>query len=397
MSFDRNVLQVLRQFFSTLNIVRVPLAVAVLASLALYVPPQTHEIYRILAQDIQTDWPQILASYVSLFLAGWILWNTAYYLTQALAKDSASGKSADSRLLRWLPRLIGIAPLVACGFGILDAQQHLIYAAVHAGNVMEGLGSDGRVAELKTFQAELETYSKILQIGALICFALAALLILWAVLRARRITANRLSPLRSLFSREPKFVFYALVLAVTILFSLTVIAVPQVLGALTIFNVFVICLVLFLMLMDLLCRRTGIPFITILVIVAVVASVFELNNNHAIRTWQTARAFEKPDVVRAFDAWYRSRKDRRFYEERNQPYPVYIVAARGGGLYAAYHTAKFLARLPDRCPSFAQHNFCDQRRLRRKSGRGGVCRPDKSAQGSQRRACALYRAERSTQ
>jgi hypothetical protein len=82
MSFDRHFLRFPRQFFSTLNIVRVPLAVAVLASLALYVPPQTHEIYRILAQDIQTDWTQILASYVSLFLAGWVLWGTAYCLTQ---------------------------------------------------------------------------------------------------------------------------------------------------------------------------------------------------------------------------------------------------------------------------------------------------------------------------
>jgi hypothetical protein len=206
-------------------------------------------------------------------------------------------------------------------------------------------------------QWELQTYSEILQIGAFICFGLAALLILWALLRARRITANRLSPLRSLFSGEPRFVFYALVLAVAIVFSLTAVEAPQALGALTIFNVFVICLVLFLMLLDLLGRRTGIPFITILVIVAVVASVFELNNNHTIRTWRTAQAFEKPDVVRAFDAWYRSREDRQFYEERNQPYPVYIVAARGGGLYAAYHTAKFLARLQDQCPSFAQHSF----------------------------------------
>jgi len=331
--------------------------VAVLASLALYVPPQTHEIYRILAQDIQTDWPQILASYVSLFLAGSVLWNTAYYLTQTLGHDSVSGKPADSALLRWLPRLIGAAPIVACGFGILGAQQHLLYAAVHAGNVMKGLGSDGRIAELKTFQAELQTYSEILQIGAFICFGLAALLILWAMLRARRIGANHPSPLGSLLSQEPRFVFYALILAVAIVFSLTAVEAPQALGALTIFNVFVICLVLLLMLLDLLGRRTGIPFITILVIVAVVASVFELNNNHAIRTWQTAQAFEKPDVARAFDAWYRAREDRQFYEERNQPYPVYIVAARGGGLYAAYHTSKFLARLQDQCPSFAQHNF----------------------------------------
>lgn len=357
MSFDRNLLHFPRQFFSTLNIVRVPLAVAVLASLALYVPPQTHEIYRTLAQDFQTDWPQILASYVSLFLAAWILWNTARYLTQILANECISRKSTNSLILSWLPRLIGTAPIVACGFGILYALQGLIYAAVHAGNVLESLGGDFRIEELKTLTAELETNSEILQIGAYICFGLAALLILWALLRTSGNRAKHLSPLRSLFSREPRFVFYALVLAVTIIFSLTVVEVPQSFGALTIFNVFVICLVLFLTLLDILGRRFGIPFITICVIIAVVASVFELNNNHSIRTWKKSPAFEKPHVVRAFDAWYESRKDRQFYEDLNQPYPVYIVAARGGGLYAAYHTAKFLARLQDQCPSFAQHTF----------------------------------------
>ena len=134
MSFDRNLLQYPRQFFSSLNMVRVPLAVAVLASLALYGPPQTHEIYRILAQDLPTDWPQILASYVSLFLAGWILWTTAYYLTQTPADDSGSGKSADSLMLRWLPCLIGAAPIVACGFGILQ-EMHAV------------LGQRGKVPE----------------------------------------------------------------------------------------------------------------------------------------------------------------------------------------------------------------------------------------------------------
>jgi hypothetical protein len=357
MSFDRHFLRFPRQFFSTLNIVRVPLAVAVLASLALYVPPQTHEIYRILAQDIQTDWTQILASYVSLFLAGWVLWGTAYCLTQTLATESTSEKSVESIILRWLPRLIGTVPIVACGFGILHAQQGLLHAAVHAGNVLEALGGDPRIEELKTLRTELEADSEILKIGAFICFGLAALLILSVLWRARGEKAKHLSSLPSLFSREPRFVAYALIVAVIIILSLTVVAVPQALGALTIFNVFVICFLLSLTLLDILGRRSGVPLITICVIVAVAASVFELNNNHGIRTWKRNEAFQKPHVVPAFDAWYRSRKDRQFYEERSRPYPVYIVAARGGGLYAAYHTAKFLARLQDQCPSFAQHTF----------------------------------------
>ena len=33
------------------------------------------------------------------------------------------------------------------------------------------------------------------------------------------------------------------------------------------------------------------------------------------------------------------------------------MAAEGGGLYAAYQTAKFLTRMQDLCPNFAQHVF----------------------------------------
>ena len=37
------------------------------------------------------------------------------------------------------------------------------------------------------------------------------------------------------------------------------------------------------------------------------------------------------------------------YRNAARPYPVYVVAAEGGGLYAAYQTAKFLARMQDLC------------------------------------------------
>jgi predicted acylesterase/phospholipase RssA len=41
----------------------------------------------------------------------------------------------------------------------------------------------------------------------------------------------------------------------------------------------------------------------------------------------------------------------------NRPYPVFIVAAEGGGIYAASAAATFLAQLEDREPSFARHIF----------------------------------------
>jgi predicted chitinase len=38
-------------------------------------------------------------------------------------------------------------------------------------------------------------------------------------------------------------------------------------------------------------------------------------------------------------------------------YPVFIVTAQGGGIYAAHNAARFLAKIQDLCPSFRQHLF----------------------------------------
>src|SRR5436190_912681 len=45
------------------------------------------------------------------------------------------------------------------------------------------------------------------------------------------------------------------------------------------------------------------------------------------------------------------------YRTKHKAYPVFVVAAQGGGIYAAYHPALSLARLYDACPEFAHHLF----------------------------------------
>jgi hypothetical protein len=45
------------------------------------------------------------------------------------------------------------------------------------------------------------------------------------------------------------------------------------------------------------------------------------------------------------------------YRKKGRTYPVFVVTAQGGGVYAAYHSALSLARLYDACPEFANHVF----------------------------------------
>jgi hypothetical protein len=45
------------------------------------------------------------------------------------------------------------------------------------------------------------------------------------------------------------------------------------------------------------------------------------------------------------------------FASQSKPYPVYIIAAEGGGIYAASAASMFMAKLQDRVPHFAEHVF----------------------------------------
>lgn len=56
------------------------------------------------------------------------------------------------------------------------------------------------------------------------------------------------------------------------------------------------------------------------------------------------------DIAEKFRVWLAERKT-------GPRYPVFIVAAQGGGIYAASSTGAFLATMQDHCPAFARHVF----------------------------------------
>jgi hypothetical protein len=74
---------------------------------------------------------------------------------------------------------------------------------------------------------------------------------------------------------------------------------------------------------------------------------------------------ELPDLddrvlATSYDDWLAARAGARAAHKKARPersYPVFIIAAEGGGIYAAAAAATFLSRLQERCPSFAQHVF----------------------------------------
>lgn len=136
------------------------------------------------------------------------------------------------------------------------------------------------------------------------------------------------------------------------------------LGTLTVFSFFATILLLCTSLIGRLGDRLKLPLMLFAILWVALLSLSGLNNNHGVRTigGDTTTRPAEPLIAEQFKGWLAARKDAYRYKqsstrEKAAPYPVYVVAAEGGGIYAAYHTARFLAALQDRCPAFAHHLF----------------------------------------
>lgn len=102
--------------------------------------------------------------------------------------------------------------------------------------------------------------------------------------------------------------------------------------------------------------RYGVPLVSTFLLLAVVFSYF--NDNHAVRTLAAGEAGGDPRARQSFDqtfgAWY-TKLAAKYPDEPT--HPVFVVAAEGGGIRAAYWTAAVLAAIQDQAPQFSDHLF----------------------------------------
>src|SRR5262245_43536197 len=96
--------------------------------------------------------------------------------------------------------------------------------------------------------------------------------------------------------------------------------------------------------------RLRIPLLTALIVLACLVSPF--NDNHVVPALDS-RLPERQTVTERFVAWY----DALGRERPNAPHPVFIAAAEGGGIRAAYWAAAVLGTLADDVPGFREHLF----------------------------------------
>lgn len=352
----------------TIGIVLAPLMVGVLAALLLSVPDQTREIYRIFARDFamhplptEQGWPDYLRylmgrlrpapidlSWIGVAIAGVLNWLLARNLTLEFANDGLAENTVRGQLLRWMPRFCGAVIPFGAAVGLL-------LAAMDVGRTPIGTVAGAGEA------IERETARNLYAVAAFF-FAISLAIPLYAWWRTHGARYKYKQASLALFCAPMVLTIIVLTLALVVLFATPLtgtigIDAARAIGATALFCVFIMLLAYFATGMSVATFRSGIPVVPLLGLGVFAIALFDVNDNHDVPTKASAVVFDRPATREAFRKWYQGRADRQYYERARKPYPVFLVTAAGGGLYAADFAATGLARLQDQCAAFAQHVF----------------------------------------
>lgn len=105
--------------------------------------------------------------------------------------------------------------------------------------------------------------------------------------------------------------------------------------------------------------RFRVPIVALLVTLVASLSVMNWNNHYRLQL-QSVEGVQQDGPLpaqAAFQQWLWSRSSIKKYVDADRPFPVLLVAAQGGGSYAAYHAALTLAKLQDKSRLFSEHTF----------------------------------------
>lgn len=327
------------QRISVIRAARAPLLVAIVAGLFLAYPPQTREIYRSLAEDLTGNLWQLTLSLVILCASSFAL----SFMARELLRDGSVPRAPRS-MRKLLP--------ILCGGLIPGSLSVGLYIAAHEANIgTPPTETLKKMPELGALLQALDASRANLITAGLICTLITISLLVPN-------TGLRSSRVRAFFARHPLRIahlvwFSLLCLAFFSAFSVTG---SQLVGPIGIFLLAVVGVGAMASLLTRAGDRRHLPILSCVILIAILLSLFDLTDNHRIQLINTDSTRLKR-AVDVFEQWYVSRADREYYASRKKPYPVFIVAASGGGLYAAHHAATVLSRLQDRCPNFSQHVF----------------------------------------
>ena len=337
----------------------------------LYLPDQIREFYRITVTSV-TGGMGLLAWIVVIATAIWIAATQISTQAEKQLNLAAHGDPDEQPIpdesrwqrvkrlfrrlgvwlgsdLRWLAVLLGVAPIFTAALAQLQSSPEMPTAS---GTMME-VGSIVRIQA-----SELGANAFRLQVmGGVLAFAGFAFgIVAWFIAKPAKPVTKWLND--SYFSNGWTLLATALLIAaLTAAFVIWPVGLPQGIGVFGIVAAFTVCLSSFVVHITMLADRSKIAFIPIILAYCAIVAALGPNDNHTVRSVKLdgAPAVLK-DVSDEFITWLK-RSDRAAYAKASKIYPVFIVAAQGGGAYAAYNSATFLARMQDLCSTFRHHLF----------------------------------------
>ncbi|MCC8955041.1 hypothetical protein H8B02_16815 [Bradyrhizobium sp. Pear77] len=301
--------------------------------------PQVREVYRAMAEDFLVHLPQLLFALPLLLIT-----SMAFSLSARELLRAGHVRDGNRWLRKLLPIICSILPSLGLAVGMFAAARETFIGSPPPETL-------AKLPELATLIESLRKAANVLYVEAAIC----AIVTVWLLLPGRGLRLSRVY--RRLAGRLTSIRGLAIFSGVCLIyFSVFSVSGAQLIGPLGIFLLSLIGITSVGAWLTKVGDRIGVPLLSVIVLAALVLSYFDLTDNHEVLLSPS----DHPRLARSvkeFENWYEAREDRKWYEDQKVPYPVFIVAASGGGLYAAQHVARVLSRIQDRCPNFAQHVF----------------------------------------
>ncbi len=354
----RPLTDIWKDLYDVVSLLRVQVAITILTIILLLVPAQILEVYTVMASDVGSFWLQLIMTFLGVGFFTLMSWYSGRRLTLYSELDTlnaASGSHLKQGLVQWVPRILAILPVGSlAAIWIIDPR----FAS-----------QEGAKVSIAIFQ-----WSGVVLLAATIVFFLFVTYrtkfgSLFSQSSSSFVNAERTydtgeeeDPVKAMkygLDRTIRFVYitaFGLPIAVFLAVVLAPIEFPKAMGTILFVTVFMGGMAFYLSAAQLIYKRYNIPATFLVIAMILIWSLLDINDNHRIRT-ETVEVTKELELPKAFETWLKARKDRDHYSAENTKYPVYIIAAEGGGIYAAHHAAVWLSRMQDICPSFAQHVF----------------------------------------
>lgn len=403
----------LQDFFSAIRVLRAPLILSLIAYFALSTPQQVLELYLILARGLPGSWPQVLAAALTLIMLAMFVVYAARSVARA-SHDPAKDTTPRNRILWNLPIFLGILPLAGVVVGLLGAwrstitestitavdlvralrSEQLVMAAVRKVQEAEGKAGQPMILTQPEFKQlnnrvsltfpqairDLPEQADALAVSIYCGIGLAAAGALFVGLYFTRWQPyGYFAPRKWVFHPLFGTCIAASFAVLTLLFAaqhwnaggapgFDYTKIPRAIGTLALVNLCLIGLVFATTLLTRWGDRLRIPLLTLIFVLAVIFSSQNWNDNHHVRLVKSspdelaarrigAGKAATPELSSAFEAWLAARPADYVKRFEGRPYPIYVVAAQGGGMYAANLSGLTLARLYDLCPAIRHHLF----------------------------------------